>query len=371
MTRQKQRKRKKNDNIIKHTYFNTKSVGGFTSNRGLTRALKNKKINKEEISKWLSKTDTYTLHKPVKKRFKRRKYIVSGINALWQADLTDLTSISKYNQGFKFILFNIDVFTKQATAIPIKSKSSDQVTDAFEKILSIRKSTPNSLQTDKGAEFFNAKFQKMLRNHKINHYVTENQEIKASHIERLQRTVKERMYRYFTHSGSYHYIDVLHDIVEAYNNTIHSTIGTSPNDVNYTNQEEIWQAVYNDRDNISISYKSKYSIGDRVRISKYSTTFKKGYLPNWSEEIFTISKVHSTSPVVYSLKDDSGEELKGTWYEPELQLVKISNNIFKIEEILSSRKINGKTQYLVKWAGYPSHFNSYVNKSDIITAYKN
>ena len=115
----------------------------------------------------------------------------------------------------------------------------------------------------------------------------------------------------------------------------------------------------------------KFKVGDWVRISKYSTIFAKGYLPAWTQEIFTIAKRYSTKPVVYSLIDDHGDELTGTWYEPELQKVKNKNETYKIESIVGQRKVNGKIQYLVKWLGYDSDFNSYVNKSDLILDYKN
>ena len=332
-------------------------------------ALKGKKLTSKDVSDWLSSSHTYTLHKPIRKTFKRRKYIVSGINSLWQDDLTDVQKLSKANSGYKFILFNVDVFSRKAAAIPLKSKSTAKVAEGFATLLNQYSSAPDSLQTDKGVEFTGKQFQSLLKKHKIHHYFYNNQEIKASLVERLQRTIRSKIYRYFTHTGSYRYVEALTDFISAYNDTVHSAIGLKPNQVDSSNQEELWQAAYNENDNGERAF--KFSIGDKVRISKYSTTFRKGYLPSWSEEIFTVCQRHFTSPPVYSLRDESGDELQGTWYEPELQKVSVASNIFRIEKIIGQRKVNGKTQYLVRWAGYPPSFDSYINKTDLIPSYKN
>lgn len=371
MTRKRHLKGKRDINkIIKSSYYDPKNTGGFGGKDRLILTLKNKKVKVGEISNWLSTSASYTLHKPAREKFQRRKYIVGGINALWQADLTDIHTLSKYNDNYKFILFNIDVFSRRAAAIPLKSKSANSVKEGFSAILRQYSSTPDALQTDKGTEFLGSEFQQFLKRHKIHHYSTENEQIKASLVERLQRTIKTKMFRYFTHTGSYRYTEVLNDFIQSYNNSPHSTTGVKPIDVNSTNQEQIWQSLYNE-DTPLPRQKSKFNIGDRVRISKHSVTFKKGYLPNWSEEIFTISNRLSTYPPVYTINDESGSRIKGTWYEPELQRVRIINETYRVEKILSTRKLNGKTQYLVRWAGYPSSFDSYVNKADVITTYKN
>lgn len=363
-------KNKNSDKLLKDIYFNAKHTAGFGGKSKLTNVVKGK-IPRHKIDEWLSKTDTYNLHKPARKKFKRRKFVVTGLNALWQTDLTDLNKISNFNDGNKYILLNIDVFSRRANAIPIKSKSGRDVTEAFEKLIKLEGCYPKQLQTDDGKEFFNSHFQSMLKGYKINHYKTYNQEIKASLVERLQRTIKSKMFRYFTHTGSYRYLDVLQDLVSSYNNTVHSSTNLKPIAVTTKNQEEIWQTIYNPDEPLPPSKKYKFEIGGKVRVSKYSTIFAKGYLPNWSEEIFTIIERHKTSPPVYSLIDESGSKLRGTWYEPELQKVSVQDNTYKIESILGKRKVNNKIQYLVRWKGYPPSFDSYVDKKDIISEYKN
>ena len=90
--------------------------------------------------------------------------------------------------------------------------------------------------------------------------------------------------------------------------------------------------------NIKSKVKFKFHVGDRVHISKSRRTFKKGYLPNWTEEIFTISKNITKRRSIYKLTDDSGEFLQGSFYEEELQKVIKEDNIFHIESILRKKK---------------------------------
>jgi hypothetical protein len=109
----------------------------------------------------------------------------------------------------------------------------------------------------------------------------------------------------------------------------------------------------------------KFSPGDRVRLSKTKRTFKKGYLPNWTEELFTIVRCIETSPPVYLVKDDHGEILEGTFYAEELQKVIKTDDVYKIETILKKRKKEGRVQYLIKWHGYPESFNSWIFKQNL------
>ena len=102
-----------------------------------------------------------------------------------------------------------------------------------------------------------------------------------------------------------------------------------------------------------------------MRLSKAKRTFKKGYLPNWTEELFTIVRCMETSPPVYVVKDDHGEILEGTFYAEELQKVIKTDDVYKIETILKKRKKERRVQYLVKWLGYPDTFNSWIYRSDL------
>ena len=112
-----------------------------------------------------------------------------------------------------------------------------------------------------------------------------------------------------------------------------------------------------------------FQVGDHVRISKAKRTFKKGYLPNWTREIFTVVACQSGHPPVYVLQDAHGEVLQGTFYAEEQKVTVTAHKLYKIETILRERTRGKRTQYLVKWEGYPDSFNSWLDKTDI-TKYK-
>jgi hypothetical protein len=109
----------------------------------------------------------------------------------------------------------------------------------------------------------------------------------------------------------------------------------------------------------------KFSPRDRVRLSKAKCTFKKGYLPNWTEELFTVVKCIETRPPVYLVKDDHSEILEGTIYAKEIQKVIEKDDVYKIQSVLKKRRKGRRVQYLVKWLGYPESFNSWISKQDL------
>ena len=160
------------------------------------------------------------------------------------------------------------------------------------------------------------------------------------------------------------YIDMLHDLVYSYNHSVHRSIKTKPVDVTTENKKQVWHTLYDNHSTVKHP-KYKFKIGDQIRISKIKRTFEKGYLPNFSKEIFTITKQIPCDPPVYKLKDYDDQELKGTLYEKELQKVIRADDVYKVEKILKKRGRGNNVQYLVKWLGYRNKFHSWVPTSEI------
>ena len=343
-------KREKN---LTATYYNVRHVGSYG---GILPLSKKTKIKRETVKSWLQSQDTYTLHKPVRYKFPRRKVIVSGIGQQWQADLVDVSNLSQDNNNIKYLLTCIDVFSKQAWVVPLKDKTGTRLVKAF---TSITDPLPMTLQTDKGTEFVNRKLQVWLKERNVHFFTTENEDIKASVVERFNRTLKSKLWRYFTKHNTRRYLDVLPHLVNVYNHSPHQSIGMAPLDVTTDNQAQVWFRLYAD----PIEYKDPtFQVGDSVRISKARRTFKKGYLPQWTEEIFTIVRIKNTRPPTYVLTDYSNEKLKGSFYKEELQKVTKEDNVYKIEKILKKEK----NRIFVKWLGYPDKFNSWVSRKDFV-----
>ena len=108
---------------------------------------------------------------------------------------------------------------------------------------------------------------------------------------------------------------------------------------------------------------AKFSVGDQVRISRIKGIFEKGYLPNWSEALYTVHEVKRTDPITNILEDMNGESIKGGFYTEELQ--KSKQEVFRIEKIIRKKKINGVEHGLVKWMGYDKKFNEWKPLSEI------
>ena len=294
------------------------------------------------------------LHKPVKRKFRKRRVLVSGIDKIWAADLADMQALSKENEGYKFLLLVIDTFSKYGWIVPLKDKKGETIVKALKEIFKESGRRPDKLWTDKGREFFNKDVRDL-----VYLYATENEE-KSSIAERWIRTMKEKMFKYFTDNNTYNYINALPELVEDYNNTVHSSTKLTPTDASKEENElTVWRNLYPDRYKTS-RLNPKFSVGDKVRITKKKKDFEKGYTARWTEEIFTIKEIRETNPITYKLEDLQGEEIEGTFYEPELQ--KTEQQIYRIEKIIKKEK--GRS--FVKWKGYSDKFNSWVDNKDLI-----
>src|SRR5882724_4066391 len=177
--------------LLEQIYYNPSSAGSFGGVKKLLNEAKvlNKQIKLAQVTDFLKTQDPYTYHRDITRKFKRQSTIVSGIDSQWQADLVIMKSLSSYNDGFNNILTVIDVFSKYAWAIPITTKTPDNIINAFKHIFNTSKRKPVKLQTDKGTEFVNKQFQKFLKDNDIFFFTTES-ELKASICERFNRTLK-------------------------------------------------------------------------------------------------------------------------------------------------------------------------------------
>lgn len=299
------------------------------------------------------------LHKPVRINFKRRKVIIRGLDDLFQADLVEMIPYAKYNKKYRYILIVIDAFSKYVWAAPLKTKTGKEVTCAMKNILTTDDRIPANIQSDLGKEFYNKDFQELMKKYNINHYSSFSTK-KSSIVERVNRTLKSKMYKEFSINGSFRWYDLLDKIIAKYNITKHRTLGMAPADVNKSNEQMLLKSVYN-YPTITYAHISKFRTGDLVRISKYRGVFNKGYTPNWSNEIFTISKVQYTDPITYLLKDSQDHDIKGCFYTEELLKVK-HPDVYLVEKVLKKKG----NMIFVKWLGFDNSHNSWIHKDSNI-----
>ena len=182
-------------------------------------------------------------------------------------------------------------------------------------------------------------------------YSTYN-EGKSLVAERFIRTLKNKIFKHMMAISKNVYFDVLDDIVNEYNNTVHRTIKMKPIDVTSDSYAE-YNEDFNKKD-------PKFKVGDNVRISKYKNIFANGYAANWSEEVFVVSKIKNRVPWTYVVSELNGELITGSFYKKELQ--KTNQEKLRIEKV---RKRKGDKLY-VKWKGYDNSFNSWIDQKKLI-----
>lgn len=350
-------------------YYDPSNPAGYSGARRLIKG-KNKAF---DVYDWLTQQDAYTLHKPVRRLFPRLYYDVGNIDDVWEADLVDLRSLRSYNDNVAYLLMVIDVLSKYAWVEPLQDKTVHKVTLGFKRIFERSGGRqPVYLQTDRGKEFLGNELQNFLKERDIRFRVASNPDIKASIVERLNRTIKERMWRYFTHKNTHRYIDVLDKFVDAYNNATHSTIKMQPAAVTLHNADiaarNMTNAAEKRRGRRRFSA-YKYKPGDYVRISRTKGTFEKGYEKNWSEEIFRVKKaIERQGLYVYVLCDLEDEAIEGFFYPEELTRVHENrmkkDQEFKIDQVLQTKGRGANKQILVSWVGYPAKFNSWIPASN-------
>ena len=369
------RKQKKTvvSKLLERLYYDPKlssSYGGKAPLKSaLKKQLKTRKIKRSDknldnsITSWLEDQKTYTLHKQPKRSFQRRRVIVGGINDQWQADLADMQMLASDNLGMKYILMVIDCFSRKAWARALKDKSGKSVAAAFSDIFKLQE-PPKKIQTDKGKEFYNADVQQLLNKKGVHLFSTEDPKTKACMVERLNRTVKHKLYAYLYAKNTNKWIDILQDIIDGYNNKKHSVIKMAPNEVTNENSHIVSANNSQNRGKVrplSTSENKSFKPGDLVRIVSEGNVFQKKYLPQWTEEIFRVKERLDTYPAVYRITDLATESIRGTFYAEELQKVTSLPTVHEIEKVIEEKG----NKLLVKWRGYPDSMNQWIHKSSL------
>ena len=234
------------EQYLKDIYYNPSNAASFAGPDKLYRFVRKDGkfvISKYKIRKWLQRQESYSLQRPLKRKFKRNRVIVTGIDDQWDMDLMDMTKFAKYNRGYNYILMVIDIFSKYLWMRPLKDKKGESVAKALKDILRDGRS-PNRIRTDKGQEFRSKLVETLLKERNVRHLFAQNTEIKANYVERVIKTMKSKIIRYFTHKQSYDYVNDLQKFANSYNKTYHRTIGMSPDKVTEAKETNLWWRMY-------------------------------------------------------------------------------------------------------------------------------
>lgn len=378
---------------LRELYYTPGKPGAFAGPDKLYQAVKLEKykIVRQKIKHFLNNEDAYSLYKPIRKTFPRSKVVVNTIDSMWDGDLADVSNIASHNDGYKFLLVLIDIFSRFLFIVPLKNKQNQTIIEGLKSVFQ-KGRKPHTLRTDKGSEFKNRWVKTFLHKQGITVIYTQN-ETKANYAERVIRTMKNLMYRYFMKERTYRYVNVLHDLVNSYNKRPHRFLGSNaPAHVNEDNANEIRLDAFlagqkktkpdkkiNEEDDSKKPNKLlkkrtkpvfKFKIGDNVRISQLKHAFQRDYQQKWTGEFFKVSARYNRGGIpVYQVKDLDDDPIKGTFYESELQkVIKTGDVLYRIEKVLKRRRRGNIKEAFVKWEGWPRKFNSWIPESSLENA---
>ena len=327
-----------------------------------------KNVTRDQVKQFLQGVRSYTVHRPAPSRFPRRKVTTAGINDLIQIDLVDLQSLAAYNDGYRYLFVAIDVFSKRLWAFPIRDKTQTSTIQAMQAVLDTLPSPPARVEQDRGREF-GLRFKRFLEGYGIIWSHATNATLKCQTVERVNRSLKGRLFRYFSYARSWRYLEVLPALVDSYNHTYHSTLQMAPVDVTPQNEAKVWWRRFGSTVHGS-DPRPLFRVGDTVRIRIRKATFTKGYEPTFSEATYRIYKVIASRPVTYRLEDSLGNRFNQVFYAQDLSLFTEPSGIWYIDRIIRTRKSGRNKELLVRWLGYSPLHDQWIKESDLLHAYK-
>ena len=354
-------------------YYSVGHPGSYTGPETLYKVVSAEgkfKIGRHRIRSWLQSQEAYSLIRGARRKYTRSRVIVAGIDSQRDMDLMDMLSLAKQNDGYKYVLVAIDIFSRFAHCQPVKSKKGSDVLQALQLVLSGTRK-PNMIRTDRGMEFRSKAVNKYLRDQHIHHFYALNTETKANYSERLIQTLKHKLFRYMIKHRTQRYIDVLQDVVYSYNHTVHRSLGDKPSAITKAKQGESSLQQYLLRQTKSQKQKHtrkfRFKVGQTVRISHVRSLFDREYSQKWTGELFKIhTRFRREGVPVYTLIDWDKERVKGTFYEPEIQAVNVDESIeYQIEKILKRRTKNKRKEVLVRCLHWPKKYDSWIREEDV------
>lgn len=313
-----------------------------------------KYYTKKKISEWIKQQDVTTLHKQQLPRITGNHYKVNSIDDLWEMDLCNMQSFADSNDGNKHILTVIDVFSKYAFAKPVKNKTALDIFRAFKAIVEESRRSPRALQSDMGLEFKNNIFKNYCKAHNIQQNYPQLQSLhKCAVIERFNRTLKNKIFHYFTIKGRNYrrYVDILPTLIHRYNNTVHSTIKKAPSQVKRKHTAEIYYNIKRSqqKNNKKKEVEDELYVNDFVRIIRKKNPLEHAYTEKWTREVFQVSQVIDATPFkLYKLTDLTGRQIDGKFYFNQLQKISIEKN--RPIKIIKSRGLGPTLEHYVETA---------------------
>jgi len=317
-----------------------------------------------QIREILSGIESYTLHREYHKGVRNTTHAYFK-RYQFQMDLVEIQDLSEHNDGVRYLLNVIDIFTRYAFVRPLLNKKAPTVLKAFKSILEEAGQKPLMVVMDKGTEFSNELFTNFCRQNKIK-LVNPQASTHAAFVERFNRTLQTIIYKFMTENETNRFIDQLQDLVLSYNKRKHRMIGMSPNDAEIFDANHLKINLISKKREEKIKRTlPKLKLNTYVRIAKQKGKFSRSYNEQSNQEIFKIYKISTSKkiPLYYLETYNGNEKISGGFYSFELTPVKTA--VFRVEKVLKKRKYKGKNQLFVKWKGFSNDYNEWINQSDV------
>ena len=271
-----------------------------------------------KIRDFLRQNSTSSLFRQVRHKFRRRRIKSYFPYQYIMSDTINYRMYGRLNNGYKYIMVLICVFSKKAYAAPMKRMNEMDAVIAMQSIFTKLPDIPQNVITDLGTEYYNSKMRAFFNRYGIKHYSIRGKH-KACVAERFIKTLKSRIEKYFWEKKTHKWLDILEQFLANYNETYHRSIKMTPNEVTEKNRVQVFRNLYPETKE---DKKTRLNKGDKVRILKQKNIFEKGYTRSWSIEIYEVVKGFNDSGVdYYSIKDLEGNKLFRKKYYWELNLV--------------------------------------------------
>ena len=353
---------------LKRIYYNPAHKAGYGSIKSLYDAAVSDgehNITKRDVKHFLESLELYTTH--VSK--KRAKYWSSMITPYpaYMADV-DTAMLNVSPDHPKYFVVAVDNFSRKAAAQKVDNLTAKAVNKALEKILDELK--VERLRFDSGTEYNNSTVYSTLKRRRVK-YIISTPPYKSSQAEILIKYFKRKLYMILQKKGERDWSPYLQKVVDGYNSKVHRILGISPNQVQKTNVPELWFRFKNEHlRHMPPSTPYKYEVGDVVRINYFREAFAKDFEEQNSTMLYFISSRYTRSHVHrYTLKDQLNRPRPASYTQSQLQITRDvgEQTVYRIEEVLHYKRIEGQLYGYVKWLNYPAQFNSYVAAADIVT----
>lgn len=360
---------------LSRVYFDPKNPAAYSGLQKTWRLIRREgKVTKKQLKEWLLEQDTYTGYFPITRKFRRPRTISPRVNYVWGSDVAFMLPFSDKNDNYAYFVVFIDLFSRFAYAEALKTVRGSEMLTTMKHIFD--KDSPRRLYTDSGSEYTNKPVERYLKSENIKHY-TSKSEVKVAHAERLIKQLKRKLLQYMNEKNTGRWIDVLADVVNAYNNSYHRVIKMTPTQAkNDADQYTVWANQYftqpKEEHEPSRPKKLKtaytFEIGDRVKLSVLRRPFEREYDQKLTDETYTVTDRRLQQGIAsYTLKDELNEPIEGWFYKQELLRVVVPDDkAYKIEKVIKRRMRNGKEELFVKFRGWPNKFNSWVDSIEYL-----